>query len=632
MSDGPPRFAHVSARDVVALGPGSQPGQRAAQPLGQQAIQQSLDDLGMRLDQITFVVVDLETTGGSAAESEITEIGAVRTRGGEILGTFGTLVRPHASIPPFIASLTGITDALVAGAPRLAEVMPAFIEFAQLDAPDTVLVAHNAPFDVGFLKAAFAHQQRTWPAPLVLDTARLARTVLHRDEVPNCKLATLAKYFRAGVTPNHRALDDAQATVDVLHGLLERAGNLGAAYWQDLAAITSRVSAAQRTKRHLAAGLPTGPGVYVFRDKEGKALYVGTSRNLRARVRTYFTASEQRARMCEMVRIAERVDPIVCASVLEAQVRELRLIASEQPAYNRRSKRPQAQAWVRLTVEPWPRLSVVSTVGDDVAKGARYLGPYPSRASASAAVEALLAAIPLRTCTDRLPRTPRAGATGCAQAQIGKCAAPCRPDGADAYAPSVEAMRRAMSGDIRAVADTLLARLTALADEAKYETAALWRDRLLHVLSGSIAAARSGALATTAELVAARPTPDNGWELHLIRFGRLAGAVVVPPGVDPRPAVDALVLTGEHVEPPHAPASAALAEETAAIWRWLDSGDVRLVRASAPLSLPLHSGAALAARLQQARTAISKLYAHGSVGSRPVGPVDARPVSRLLTA
>ena len=598
--------------------------------------QQVLGDLGLRLDEICFVVVDLETTGGSAAESEITEIGAVRVRGGEVLGEFGTLVRPHASIPPFIASLTGITDALVAGAPRLSEVLPAFVQFAGLDAPDTVLVAHNAPFDVGFLKAAYAQLERTWPGPRVLDTARLARTVLQRDDVPNCKLATLARYFRATVTPNHRALDDALATVDVLHGLLERAGNLGASHWDDVAAITSRVSKAQRTKRHLAAGLPTGPGVYVFRDQSGRALYVGTSRNVRARVRSYFTAAEQRARMAEMIRIAERVDPIACATALEAHVREIRLIAQEQPAYNRRSKRPSSQAWIRLTVEPVPRLSVVGSVGGDLEAGARYLGPYSSRSGAASAVEALLAAIPLRTCTARLPKAPKADAAGCAQAQIGKCAAPCMPTGdAAGYRLDVERMRQAMSGDMRGVAAALLVRINALSDEGRYEEAAVWRDRLQQALAGSVQASRSALLGSVAEIVAAKPTAERGWEIHLVRHGRLAGAAMVAPGLDPRPAIEALVLTGEHVEAPALPATAALAEESAAIWRWLDDDGVRLARVSQPLSLPLHAGDALAGRLSHARAAISKLYAHGAVaqrGSRPLGPVDARPVSRLRSA
>src|SRR4051794_29617562 len=146
--------------------------------------QMSFDELGRPLRDITFCVVDLETTGGSAAAgSMITEIGAVKVRGGEVLGEFQTLVNPHATIPPFIAVLTGITNSMVSDAPSIESALPAFLEFAA----GSVLVAHNAPFDVGFLRHFASAQDLTWPSFEVLDTAKLARRVISRDDAPNCK-------------------------------------------------------------------------------------------------------------------------------------------------------------------------------------------------------------------------------------------------------------------------------------------------------------------------------------------------------------------------------------------------------------------------------------------------------------
>jgi DNA polymerase III epsilon subunit family exonuclease len=175
-----------------------------------------------RLSETTFAVLDLETSGGSPKSGAgITEIGVVKVRGGTVLGTFQSFIDPGHSLPPFITQLTGITDEMLLSAPFIDEVLPTLFEFLGT-ADETVLVAHNSPFDMSFLKAAALAHEYPWPDYLTVDTARLARAVLDRDEVINCKLGTLATFFNAQTSPTHRALDDAMATVDVLHGIIER--------------------------------------------------------------------------------------------------------------------------------------------------------------------------------------------------------------------------------------------------------------------------------------------------------------------------------------------------------------------------------------------------------------------------
>ena len=174
------------------------------------------------LSETTFAVLDLETSGGSPnSGAGITEIGVVKVRGGKVLGTFQSFIDPGHSLPPFITQLTGITDEMLFSAPFIDEVLPTLFEFLG-STDETVLVAHNSPFDLSFLKAAALAHELAWPNYLTVDTARLARAVLDRDEVSNCKLGTLATFFNAQTSPNHRALDDALATVDVLHGIIER--------------------------------------------------------------------------------------------------------------------------------------------------------------------------------------------------------------------------------------------------------------------------------------------------------------------------------------------------------------------------------------------------------------------------
>jgi len=186
--------------------------------------QSTLQELGRPLKETTFVVLDLETTGGAPhLGAAITEIGAVKVRGGVTLGEFKTFIDPGHPVPAYITELTGITDEMVFQSPTIDQIFPSLLEFLG-SADSTVLVAQNAPFDLSFLTFAARAHGYQWPRYHVLDTAIIARKVLSRDEVPNCKLGTLAQFFGTSTTPNHRALDDARATVDVFHGLLERLG------------------------------------------------------------------------------------------------------------------------------------------------------------------------------------------------------------------------------------------------------------------------------------------------------------------------------------------------------------------------------------------------------------------------
>ncbi|HWJ10429.1 MAG TPA: DEDD exonuclease domain-containing protein [Nocardioides sp.] len=556
----------------------------AALPVQQWEEQRSFDELGRPLRDVTFCVVDLETTGGSVgAGDRITEIGAVKVRGGEVLGEFQTLVNPHTSIPAFIAVLTGITNRMVADAPSIRSALPAFLEFAA----GTVLVAHNARFDVGFLRHFAQEQDLVWPDFEVLDTVKLARHVVSRDEAPNHKLSSLARVFRASTTPNHRALEDARATVDVLHGLMERLGGLGVHTLEELQGYSARVASASRRKRHLADGLPHAPGVYLFRDERERVLYVGTSRDLRRRVRSYFTASEKRTRIGQMVQLAASVTGIECATPLEAEVRELRLIAEHKPPYNRRSRHPEKVTWLKLTREPWPRLSLVKRVLDD---DADYVGPFSSRARAESSLEALHEVFPIRQCNDRFGRKP--SRSPCALAEMERCLAPC--DGSvdqQSYAAVVRQLQDTLLRRPDDVVELVHARMSALAEQERFEEAAHQRDRLADFIRGSARTQRLAALTGCPEVVAARREDDGRWAAHVVRHGRLAAAGTIPAGADAVAWVEALRLTAETVLPALGPTPAATAEETERILRWLESPGVRLVDVVGEWTCPVQGAA-----------------------------------------
>ena len=186
------------------------------------------------LAELEFAVIDLETTGWSPGVAAITEIAAVRVRGGRRQGEFASLVNPGVPVPPGIEDLTGISDWMLAAAPRLPAVLPGLLDFAD----GCVLVAHNAPFDVGFLRAACAECGLAWPHFTVLDTVMLARQLMDPDEVPDCKLGTLAGFFRARTAPSHRALADARATADSLEASVPSFA-AGTALWAAALLMTS---------------------------------------------------------------------------------------------------------------------------------------------------------------------------------------------------------------------------------------------------------------------------------------------------------------------------------------------------------------------------------------------------------
>jgi DNA polymerase-3 subunit epsilon len=540
---------------------------------------ESAEELSLR--QTTFVVVDLETTGGRATDTSarperpparpdaITEIGAVKVRGGAVLGEFATLVDPQRSIPPQIVQLTGITSAMVCDAPTIDTVLPMFLEFAR----DSVVVAHNAGFDIGFLRAAAQRCDIPWPRPPVLCTVRLARRVLSREEAPSVRLAALARLFAVAAQPTHRALDDARATVDVLHALIERVGNQGVHTYADLRSYLPDVTPAQRRKRVLAEGLPHRPGVYLFRGPAGEVLYVGTAVDLRRRVSQYFTGADPRGRMKEMVTLAGAVDHVECAHALEAGVRELRMLAAHAPPYNRRSRFPQRWWWVALTDEAFPRLSVLRAPRHD-----RAVGPFRSRADAADTAALLARFTGVRTCTRRLARSALHG-PACPELEVSPCPA-ARDVTATRYAAAVARAAALIDGLDNAPLATAVHQISALAEQRRYESAARLRDRTATAVEALWRGQRLRALAALPELIAAAPDGQGGYHLAVIRHGQLAAAGSAKRGVPPMPVVDAIQAGAQAILPAPAPLGGALVEETALIARWLAAPGVRIVSVS----------------------------------------------------
>ena len=443
-------------------------------------LQRSLDDLGQPIFDTTFCVIDVETTGGSPSSGAITEVGAVKVRGGACVGEYSTLVNPGMTIPAEITHLTGIHAELVADAPPFRMIVDELAAFIG----DAVIVGHNIRYDVSFLAAEFERAGRARLSNPSVCTLALARRLV-RDEVPNCKLATLADCLRLDHRPSHRALDDVFATVDLFHALLERAGSFGVLGLEDLLVLPRIAGHPEAAKLALTDALPHAPGVYLFKDRSGNVLYVGKATDLRSRVRSYFSTDERR-KVTRLLRSTASIDHEVCVHPLAAAVREVQLIAEHLPRFNSQATRWRAMAYVRLTDESFPRLAVVRSPPPP---GSVYLGPVQSSGAAHRIIDAVTSVVPLRRCTARVPgsafgQLSLAGVAGpnrpplCTPAQLGVACCPCSGTISPAdYARLCDTVRVGFTSEPEALLGPLRQRLVALADQERFEQAAEMRDR-----------------------------------------------------------------------------------------------------------------------------------------------------------
>ncbi len=334
---------------------------------------------GRLLEEATYVVVDLETTGLRPGTAQICEIGAVRVRGLEVEAEFQTLVDPGRPMGPGVAALTGLRDAQLRGAPAPAVAVQRFLAFAG----DAVLVAHNARFDLAFLDRETERLTGSRIAAPVVDTVGLARRLL-AGRVPRASLAQLSWFVGTSVQPCHRALPDAQATAEVLLALIGLAQERGARTVADLVALAATRTRRVFDKRDLAHGAPPRPGVYLFRDRNDELLYVGRARDLRARLRSYFRSERQRPAVEAALAAVERIEWRVLGSELEAALEELRLIRELRPPANARVSRPERQVWLRRRGD-----EVVASTSPP--SNSLLQGPLRSRRTAQLAARALVA-------------------------------------------------------------------------------------------------------------------------------------------------------------------------------------------------------------------------------------------------
>lgn len=277
-----------------------------------------------------YAIVDIETTGGYAANNDITEIAIVLHDGQSVVKRFESLVKPVRTIPYYIQVLTGITNDMVAEAPSFDELAPDIFALLQ----GNIFVAHNVNFDYSFLKHHFSTIGYELNSSK-LCTVRLSKKVF--PGIPSYSLGNLCRYFGIHIENRHRAGGDADATVRLLEHLLQH--NAEPHIQQFIKRGAKEQSLPPNLPKEQIEQLPYTPGVYYFHNRNGKVIYVGKAKNLKYRVSSHFTHNGSGKQRQDFLRNIYSISYQTCSTELMAFILESVEIKRLWPEFNSSQKR-----------------------------------------------------------------------------------------------------------------------------------------------------------------------------------------------------------------------------------------------------------------------------------------------------
>ena len=276
-----------------------------------------------------YVVVDLETSGGNPLRDRIIEIAAYLFDGETVVDELVTLIDPETTIPAYITTLTGITNAMVAGAPKFYEIAKRLVKLTD----GCVFVAHNAPFDYGFIRNEYQRLGYVYNRPTIC-TVRWTRKLI--PGLPSYSLGNLCQSLNIQLEDRHRAAGDALATVKLLRLLLEK--NQGEEVIPVNGSVVSREKLHPNITSTVLGALPDETGVYFLWNEKGEVIYIGKSLNIRSRIAQHITGAKSR-RETEMVSATADITWEITGSEMVALLLESYHIKQQIPVYNRAQRR-----------------------------------------------------------------------------------------------------------------------------------------------------------------------------------------------------------------------------------------------------------------------------------------------------
>jgi len=425
----------------------------------------------IQIDEAEFSVLDFETTGTSARHNRVIEVGVVRVKNLKITDTYQTLINPGTLIPPFITSLTDIGNDDVINAPYFDEIANELLEFFD----DSIIAAHNLPFDISFLKHELARAELIFPKNPTLCTLKLARQMY--PQLKSKSLCNLTKHFRIQHKNIHRALGDSMVTAKLLIKMINQLKNEHhvekVSELIGFQLLPQTKPAFRVMKKKLSAdfaALPSSPGVYLFKNAKDEIVYIGKAKVLKNRVSNYFSSSAAK-KAKQIVRKSSQLDFIKTNTELSALIAETELIKKYNPPLNTLLKKYPQQYFIRIKqTHDYPDLSSKSKFDFD---GNDYFGPYTNRDSVKALIEITDRAFQLRECTDKELKKNKK----CYLADIKRCLAPCvNKEISSNYNYELKDVYKFLSGSNQFIVDRLLNKMKVLSNQQKYEEAGKIRN------------------------------------------------------------------------------------------------------------------------------------------------------------
>jgi len=429
------------------------------------------------LNEAEFSVLDVETTGLSARNNRIIEIGIVKVKNLKIIDRFSTLINPGCDIPYFITQFTGIANSDVQYSPSFYDTAEEIEDFIG----NSIISGHNLSFDEGFLSYEFIRNGFEPLSNLNVCTLKLSRKIF--PSLKSKSLGSVSEFLGIKNRDSHRALSDAEATAQILIKLIKKLSkeNKIKTLQQLIEFQSSVVSSNQIIKlpkdiHDSLYSLPDSPGVYYFLNKKNEVIYIGKAKSLKDRVRSYF-ASTAAGKPKKIVKQAVKIKTEITNSELTALLLEAESIKLINPRHNRQLKKYGNKYFIRINKSnKYPKAEIISNFDFD---GNDYFGLFISRRKAEVVLDIIDKTFSLRECNDKEFRKGKK----CFLADIERCTAPCTKADDPDYFDELEKVYEFLSGGNQSALNRMLNKMKDFAAKEKYEKAAETKQVIDLILS-----------------------------------------------------------------------------------------------------------------------------------------------------